>query len=65
MKIYYFSFVNRYQQLVDVLNINGYNAKLLVLCFGAQRCISNDIRRSISRLKIHLDEVKALMQWEL
>ena len=54
---------NRYQQLVDVLNVNGYNAKLLVLCFRALGCIANDVRRNLSRLKIDLDDVKSLLKW--
>ena len=54
---------NRYKQLCDVLQANGINVELIVLCFGSLGCIRKDVWKSLRRLKIDKDVIKDCLQW--
>ena len=55
--------VDRYGMLLECLNTNGVEAKLLVLCFGSLGCIKADVRNNIRMLGVESNDIKSFLSW--
>ena len=55
--------VKRYNDVLQCLNRNGIQTKLLVMCFGSLGCIKSDVRNNLCFLKLDAGDIKCLLAW--
>ena len=55
--------VVRYKPLCDILNENGFDTKLIVLCFGSLGSIKKDVWSGLRYFKPDKDKLKKLLKW--
>ena len=55
--------VVRYSPLCDILNANGFDTKLIVLCFGSLGSIKNDVWSGLRYFKPDKEKLKRLLKW--
>ena len=53
----------RYTPLCDILTSNGFDVKLIVLCFGSLGSIKNDVWSGLRYFKPEKDQLKRLLKW--
>ena len=53
----------RYTPVCDILSANGYDTKLIVLCFGSLGSIKNDVWSGLRYFKPGKDKLKRLLKW--
>ena len=54
---------NRYSVLCDTLNTNGFETKLIVLCFGSLGSIKEDVWSNLRYFKPDKESLKRLLKW--
>ena len=55
--------MNRYEPLVNVLTNNGYNASLLVLCFGSLGSVKSNVYNCLRKFSADKMDIKDTMKW--
>ena len=55
--------VIRYQPIVDRLILNGYSAKLLVMCFGSLGSVHKNAWTALREFSNDKTGIKALLKW--